>query len=188
VSSVLVVAHPDDEVMWFGGLVLTDRGPWTIICCSVPRRDSIRAWKFFDACETLGANARLIPSVEPEPGEPFCDDIMDLPDLEGYDRIVTHGVEGEYGHFHHKNLHEFIHRKYAHKEIWSCCPSGKSDYAVRRDLTPDQALRKRAALDCYNHVLLYEGVPMTKADALIKRYCTDGEWEFDVERYRIHKR
>ena len=186
-KSVLVIAHPDDESLFFGGLLLTQPGDWTIICCSVPRRDSIRSWKFFDACEAIGAKGRLIASVEPEPGEPLPLEIMELFDLDGYDRIATHGAEGEYGHRHHLSLHEHIHKCYADKEIWSCCPPDKSDYDDRISLGEELLQRKLSALKCYDHILPYEGLAMTKCEALIRRYCQNGPWDLSVEQYRIHR-
>src|SRR6266705_2571148 len=95
----LVVAHCDDESLWFGGLLAAEPGDWTIIACSIPRTDPIRAWKFFDACEVLGAKPRLLPFVESGPLELLGN--TDRLDLAGFDQIVTHNVVGEYGHRHH---------------------------------------------------------------------------------------
>jgi LmbE family N-acetylglucosaminyl deacetylase len=184
----LVIAHPDDEVMWFGGLLLAQpEHDWTVLCCTVPRTDGIRAWKFFAACDALGARGKLLPFEEPPPSEPLEDGRMALLDLEPYDRIVTHGAEGEYGHVQHRSLSAFVHERWGHKEIWSCCPPGKSDYKEVIRLTPPVLEAKMAALRCYDHVLPYEGVPMTKWQALLKRYCQDGGWDVDVERYRVHR-
>jgi LmbE family N-acetylglucosaminyl deacetylase len=188
VRTALVVSHPDDESLFFGGLVLSHAYvDWTIYCSSVPRLDPIRAWKFFDACEVLGAKGRLLPYQEPEPHLPLEDERMALLDLEPYDRIVTHGVEGEYGHRHHLSLHRFIHDRWGHKEIWSCCPPGKADYKTEIRLTPQQIEAKMAALRRYDHVLPYEGVAMPKYAALLKRYCEDGSWDLGVERYRVQR-
>lgn len=184
-KAALVVAHPDDEVMWFGGIVLTEPDDWTIICCSVPRADPERSWKFFDACDVLGAKARLLGCPEPPAHEPFKWELLNIIDLEGYDRIVTHGIEGGYGHVHHKSLHNYIHTKYSHKMIWTDCPPGKSDYTIDLSLSVAVAARKLTALKCYDHVLPYGGVAMTKWEALLKRYYSGAGWELDRERYRV---
>jgi len=185
--SVLVVAHPDDEVMWFGGLVLSQPQDWTIICMTVPRLDWVRAWKFFAACKGLGACAELFPGIEPDPRQPLETERMALLDLDGYDRIVTHGVEGEYGHHHHLSLYAYIHDRWANKEVWSVCPPGKSDYDAEIVLSCEDRDRKRRALECYDHVLPYEGVAMPKHAALLKRYTQDGNWDVGTERYRIYR-
>ena len=79
-NNVIVTAHPDDEVLWASSLPIRYKeAKWTIICCSVPRHDSIRAWKFFDACEVLGVTPRLIPSVESSPDQFLTHlDVIDL--------------------------------------------------------------------------------------------------------------
>ena len=105
-NNVIVTSHPDDEVLWAGGLPICFPGKWTIICCSVPRHDSIRAWKFFDACNVLGVTPRLIPSTESEPGEVLRN--LEIHDLSSFDCIVTHNQWGEYGHLHHQTVHKHI--------------------------------------------------------------------------------
>ena len=126
-------------------------------------------------------------SEEPPPSEPLPEELLSMIDLEPYDHIVTHGREAEYGHKHHLSVHHYIHTRYPHKVIFSTCPPGKSDWDVEVLLSFEMLKRKMIALQCYNHVLPYEGKLMTKAEALIKRYCHDAGWKLDVERYRISK-
>lgn len=110
-DNAIVVAHPDDEILWAGGLPINFcERRWTIICCSIPIRDPIRAYKFFDVCEQLGAKARLIPFVHPERSYPL--EHMEVLDLSGYDTIITHNAVGEYGHFQHKWVNAYIIENY----------------------------------------------------------------------------
>ena len=63
-NNLVVTAHPDDEVLWGSGIILRNKEKkWTILCCSIPRIDDIRAYKFFDSCEVLGAKPRLLPII-----------------------------------------------------------------------------------------------------------------------------
>lgn len=105
-TGLLVVAHPDDEALWCGGLLARRDILWTVICCSIPHRDPERAYHFFQSCEVLGATGRLLPFSERS--GPFR---YDLIDVAGFDVILTHGRAGEYGHPHHKNVHEGIRNK-----------------------------------------------------------------------------
>ena len=57
----IVVAHPDDEVLWAGGLPLRFPGDWTVVCCSTPAKDPVRAEHFFDACDVLGVKGKIFP-------------------------------------------------------------------------------------------------------------------------------
>jgi hypothetical protein len=110
-DNAIVVAHPDDEILWAGGLPLHFRDRrWTIICCSIPIRDPIRAYKFFDVCEALGARGRILPYVHPERAFPL--ENMDQLDLSPYDTIITHNEVGEYGHFQHKWVNAFVREHY----------------------------------------------------------------------------
>jgi hypothetical protein len=175
----LVTAHPDDEVLWCGGLL--QRGDWTVICCSIPRRDPIRAYKFFDACAVLGVSARLFPAIEPNPSEnmPYLDDVS----LEEFDHIVTHNQWGEYGHLHHRNLHEHIKGRYAHKKLTfiGFREGGRGEHEIR--LSAAEMDKKLSALRKYDHCLPYGNGCPPKWEALLHRYCTTGGLNLAIETY-----
>lgn len=105
-KAAVVVAHPDDEVMWAGGLLSwwQKNAPCsiTIICCSIPETEPERAWKFFDACEHFNARPRLYPYTEVRGG--LLKSLADI-DLSSYTTLFTHNAIGEYGHAHHKQVH-----------------------------------------------------------------------------------
>lgn len=171
----LVVAHPDDETLWFGGLLIAEPGDWTVICCSIPRTDPIRAYKFFAACEVLGAKGRLLPYVESDPSRPLP--YLDVLDLSEFDEIVTHGPAAEYGHLHHVSLNRWLVERYPGKVLtgrYGMAPGPK-----RIALTPDQFERKMQALRCYDHVSPTDGKP--KWQALVERYGK--QFDLAVETY-----
>lgn len=171
----LVVAHPDDESIWFGGLLAAEPGNWTVICCSIPRTDPVRAWKFFGACEVLGAKARLLPFVEAGPKDPLQN--LDLINLSGFDEIVTHNVVGEYGHQHHVQINRLLTARYPDKVVTG--GYGKAAGSKRMALNEHQLGIKMAALRCYDHVSPSDGKP--KWRALIDRY--GAEFDLGVETY-----
>lgn len=171
----LVVAHPDDESLWFGGLLAAEPGDWTVICCSIPRTDPIRAWKFFDACDVLGAKARMIPAVETAPGEALK--FVDQIDLSAFEQIVTHGAVGEYGHGHHLQLNRVLRARYPGKVLTGCY--GKAPGPKRIALSEHQLGIKMAALRCYDHTSPSDGQP--KWRALLDRYGS--QFDLGVETY-----
>lgn len=174
-NGVVVVAHPDDESLWCGGLLARYPARWTIICCSIPRIDPVRAWKFFDACNVLMARPRLLPFVETGPHEPMKS--LDHLDLAEHDLIVTHNAQGEYGHQHHIDVHRHIAARWPDRMV----TIGYGEPRPKRliALTEAEAKIKRAALRCYDHVSPTDGRP--KWQALLDRY--GAMFDLSVETY-----
>jgi hypothetical protein len=146
---IAVWAHPDDETLWAGGLLLRHPGDWTVLCCSIPYRDPIRAFRFFDACEALGARGRLLPFCE-ERNAPLDHLEEHLPELSTYGLIVTHGPSGEYGHPAHRQVHAMLAPRYPGRLL--CSAYGAPDDATLVvALSSAESGRKETALDCYRH-------------------------------------
>lgn len=183
--NAIVVAHPDDETLWAGGLPIAfpDR-MWTIICCSIPARDPVRAWKFYEACLVLGAMPRLLPMPE----QPInCPPIgLDMIDLNQFDCVVTHNQWGEYGHFHHAKVHEFVKERYKRPFLTFGYRKGNIGDEFLR-LNEQEVDQKLAAMRCYNHILEYNGEDMTKWEALCHRYYQIEGLSPDIETYDIHE-
>lgn len=105
----IVVAHPDDETLWAGGLLAWwqkhGKQPITVYLCSIPETEPRRVMKFVFACRLFGAKFRVHPYTEIRGGHlTKLDDI----DLSKYDAIFTHNHLGEYDHIHHKDVHQHV--------------------------------------------------------------------------------
>ncbi|MEP9389649.1 hypothetical protein [Mesorhizobium sp. KR9-304] len=174
----LVVAHPDDETLWFGGLLIAEPGRWHVFCASTPRADPVRAQRFHVACDHIGAiYSEISGIVESDPSGPLDQLNVRLPDLTDYDQIVTHNAAGEYGHRHHVSIHDYLVARYPSQVVTGCygMPAG----AKRIELTAEQYDRKVQALRCYDHVSPSDGKP--KWQALIERYGS--RFDLTVETY-----
>jgi len=109
---LVVVAHPDDETIWMGGLLIKNRNNWNTTIISLCRKDdSDRAPKFKKVCQIYKAQS-VMSDLEDE----TLDDI-DLNDViqrikknsnKNYDNIFTHGKNGEYGHKRHLDVNKAV--------------------------------------------------------------------------------
>lgn len=172
-TPAIVMAHPDDETLWCGGLPLRFPFPsWTAIACSIPRFDPIRAHHFFRACHILGVRGVLLPYTESEASSDL-DHLAEL-DLSPYSCLVTHGSAGEYGHHHHRQVHNFIRGAYGQSPTL-CVGFPQGPYCL--DLTPDEAKWKMDALRAYHGPSL--GSDRPKWEHLMETYCRNG---FRLER------
>jgi len=118
VKAIVIVAHPDDETIWCGGTVLMHPDwNWTVL--SLCRKDDKdRAPKFKKVCRRLKArNAmsdledehpeRKLKSLE-EVKERILAMIKKLRCGTSFDKLFTHGSNGEYDHNRHKEVHRAI--------------------------------------------------------------------------------
>ena len=106
----VIVAHPDDEVLWAGGFLLNSPA-WRCYIISVCRKyDTDRAPKFHKSLEVLHA-AGNIGNLDDGPGQLPIDYreikqlILELLPNNHYDVIITHSPEGEYTrHIRHEEI------------------------------------------------------------------------------------
>jgi len=108
---LVIVAHPDDEILWMGGTLLRNKKNWDTTIVSLCRAsDEDREPKFRKVCEILGVKG-IIFDLDDENRIPLKqeDIIKQLVKFKGnYDYVFTHAKNGEYGHVRHKDVHRAV--------------------------------------------------------------------------------
>jgi len=114
-NKLMIVAHADDEVIWAGEKLLKEKGQWDILCVVLPDSQSkFRIPMFLEKVSCyLETNTEMLRDFE-DPGfySPLPMEILEpirskIKEKE-WDQILTHGKNGEYGHIHHKQVHEVV--------------------------------------------------------------------------------
>ena len=113
-KSVVIVAHPDDEVIWCGGLIMKNPDwDWTIL--SLCRADDPdRGPKFHKACKSLAVSGSISDLNDTEPLVPISPRreigrrIIHHVGKVKWDLCLTHGPNGEYGHQRHREIHKEV--------------------------------------------------------------------------------
>lgn len=121
-KALLLVAHPDDETIFAGGLMLArPEWEWHIICMTgvAERRAQFdRAVDDFRNCGvniTFTRNHEFIDRYRPGDRRLWLAALA-KEDCVSWDIVLTHGARGEYGHHHHMWLNHIAHLLY--ENVW----------------------------------------------------------------------
>jgi LmbE family N-acetylglucosaminyl deacetylase len=141
----VIVAHPDDETLWAGGIILM-HPQWRCFIFSLCRAfDPDRAPKFKTALAYLGASGTMAdmddnPEQYPLSMHELQQAIMTSIDSSLYDLILTHGPRGEYTqHRRHEEVSQAVLElvqggQIRCRELWQFAyEDGGGQYAPRAD-------------------------------------------------------
>ncbi len=151
-KTLVVVAHPDDEVLWFFSILM--RNDCDVVCVTNGRDDGDRAHRepaFRKSMSVLGVENHWNLDY---PDGPARLDILQLgADLKrfssrSYDRVFTHSPFGEtFEHSHHQDVCHAVHQTFenVHSVAWNAFPE------IVNALTPSEYALKKYLLGTVYH-------------------------------------
>ena len=106
----IIVAHPDDEILWTGGIILNNP-QWNYFIISLCRKnDENRSSNFYKLLKILNAQG-IMGNLDDEPEQKPLNTleveqkILDLLPKKHFDLIITHSPFGEYTkHLRHEEV------------------------------------------------------------------------------------
>jgi len=121
-DKLLIVAHPDDEVLW-GGLNLLLQTGWYVIC-STHRNNPIRSKEFNKTMSYTGVTKWKmfdVKDVENEEDYYHSEFEKELKKISKYKwkLVLTHNEKGEYGHLHHQTVHSLVKKYFKNVKVFT---------------------------------------------------------------------
>ena len=122
-NKLMIVAHPDDEVLWGGGRLM--EGGYMVVCVTNGKNE-VRSKEFYRVMKESGNEGIILDYPDKVRGKrddwsrvrsSIISDLEKVMKYKKWELIVTHNKNGEYGHAHHQMLHGFVTQIYNDDEI-----------------------------------------------------------------------
>lgn len=124
-DKLMIVAHPDDELLWGGAHLIED--DYFVVCITSGNND-VRSKEFLDIMNATKDKGIILdyPDKIAEKRsnwkwwkKDIMVDIETILSYKDWELVVTHNEDGEYGHSHHMMTHEYVNDAYDNVECKS---------------------------------------------------------------------
>lgn len=121
-NKLMIVAHPDDEMLWGGSHLIDEDYLVVCITCGV---DELRVKEIERVLKETNDGLIMLGYPDKTNGErdnwdssreKIKEDLNKIFALKDWDSVVTHNPFGEYGHIHHKMTSEIVTNNYNDKD------------------------------------------------------------------------
>lgn len=110
-TKIMIVAHPDDELLWGYRHLAQDPKSWKVICVCCAS-DPTRVKEFQAVMRVIGVdNYEMWDNENTIIGwrlHPLTVSRIELELVKGYDVVITHNWYGEYGNLQHMAVHRAV--------------------------------------------------------------------------------
>ena len=122
-DKLMIVAHPDDEILWGGASLIEDNYLVVCITCGVVKS---RVYEFVNVMHETNDKYIMLGYPDKTNGErdnwdtvydDIEKDLYKIVRLKEWEQIITHNPEGEYGHQHHKMTSKIVTDVVSNKDI-----------------------------------------------------------------------
>lgn len=168
IDKLLVVAHPDDDVIFAGNELIKEKG-WKIICVtnsqnlerkkefqSVMKKLGVEEFEIWDYPDIWRGDFNRVS---------LKNDLLRVVQEREYRKIVTHNIQGEYGHSQHARI-GIVMREIVHKNLYTFCLGKKTigilnlirkclllrDYKSQKSIIYSKKVRKYVFFECIEKV------------------------------------
>lgn len=115
IDKLMIVAHPDDEMLWGGGSLIKED---YLVVCITCGNNIVRNYEFINVMNKTNDKYILLGYPDKEKKsmrskwkrqyKNIEEDLKTIINLKNWKLIVTHNPDGEYGHIHHKMTSKMV--------------------------------------------------------------------------------